>query len=249
MQTIMKKKLFAALLLWSSFFAISCEKNSPVNSSTATGQNGSLTRFIITGNYLYTISNDALKAYDIANPSVPVYKNTVQVGFAIQTIFPYQDKLFIGSNTAMYIYSTANPELPKKLSETTYFVRGHDPIVAVDSVAYTTVRNEFGGGVLNCFNIKDISSPLNVNRYGMANPYGLGIKDSALYVCEADSGIKVFNIAKAYLPVLKKEIKFNETAYDVIVKSNILICYIKGGVSLFDIADIYTPTLIATVKN
>lgn len=245
----MKTKLSIVLLLCTSFFAIRCGKDAVVSSSTETGQNGSLTRFIIIGNYLYTISNDALKVYDITNLSAPVYKNLVQVGFAIQTIFPYQDKLFIGSNTAMYIYSTANPELPKKLSEAAYFVRGHDPIVALDSVAYSTVRNRGGGGVLNCFNIKDISIPQNVNTLGMANPYGLGIKDSALYVCEADSGIKVFNIAHAYTPILKNEIKFNETAYDVIVKNNILVCYIKGGVSLFDIADIFTPTLIATVKN
>lgn len=245
----MKKRSLAVLLLCTSFFAIRCGKDAAVSSSTEAGQNGSLTRFIITGNYLYTISNDALKVFDITNSSAPVYKNIVQVGFAIQTIFPYQDKLFIGSNTAMYIYSTANPELPKKLSEATYFVRGHDPIVAVDSVAYSTVRNEFGGGVLNCFNIKDISTPQNVNRVGMTNPYGLGIKDSALYVCEADSGIKVFTIAKAYTPILKNQIRFNETAYDVIVKNNILICYIKGGVSLFDIADLYTPAFIATVKN
>ena len=245
----MKTKLSLVLLFCTSFFAIRCGKDSAVSSSTETGQNGSLTRFIIIGNYLYTISNDALKVYDITNSSAPIYKNVVQVGFAIQTIFPYQDKLFIGSNTAMYIYSTANPELPKKLSEAAYFVRGHDPIVALDSVAYSTVRNRGGGGVLNCFNIKDISIPQNVNTLGMANPYGLGIKDSALYVCEADSGIKVFNIAHAYTPILKNEIKFNETAYDVITKNNILVCYIKGGVSLFDIADIFTPTLIATVKN
>ncbi len=245
----MKKYIFASLLLI-IIFSASCTKDSVGTSSNEVGQNGSLTRFIVVNNYLYTINNNALKVFDITNPSTPVYKNTLQVGFSIQTILPYQDKLFIGSNNAMYIYSIANPELPAKLSETAYFVRGHDPIVAVDSVAYATVRNGFGGGgVLNCFNIKDISLPQNVNILRMTDPYGLGIKDSALYVCEADSGIKVFNIAKAYIPVLKNEIKFNETAYDVIVKNNILICYIKAGVALFDISNVYLPVLIATVKN
>jgi hypothetical protein len=250
----MKTKLLITLLTGIIIFAAACSKDaggvSSANNSNGSGQNGSLTRFIVVNNHLYTISNDALKVYNITNTASPVFKNTQQVGFAIQTIFPYQDKLFIGSNSAMYIYSLANPEAPSKLSETPYFVRGRDPIVAVDSVAYSTVRNDFGGGgVLNCFNIKNINQPLNVNRFNMVNPYGLGIKDSALYVCEADSGIKVFNVAKAYNPLLKKEVKFNETAYDVIVRGNVLICYIKGGMVLFDIANVFAPVVIATVKN
>jgi hypothetical protein len=250
----MKTKLLITLLTATIVFTAACSKDaggiSSANNSNSNGQNGSLTRFIVVNNHLYTISNNALKVYNITNAAAPAFKNTQQVGFAIQTIFPYQDKLFIGSNNAMYIYSIANPEAPAKLSETPYFVRGQDPIVAVDSVAYSTVRNDFGsGGVLNCFNIKNINQPVNVNRLVMVNPYGLGIKDSALYVCEADNGIKVFNVAKAYNPVLKKEIKFNETAYDVIVRGNILICYIKGGMVLFDITNVLVPVVIATVKN
>jgi hypothetical protein len=245
----MKKHAVGSLLLI-IIYSVSCTKDAIGTSSNEVVQNGSLTRFIIAHNFLYTINHDALKVFDITNPSTPVYKNTQQVGFSIQTILAFQDKLFIGSNSAMYIYSIANPELPAKLSETTYFVRGHDPIVAVDSVAYSTVRNGFGGGgVLNCFNIKDISQPQNVNMIRMTDPYGLGVKDSAMYICEADSGIKVFNIANAYVPVLKNEINFNETAYDIIVKNNILICYIKGGIALFDITNLYLPVLIATVKN
>jgi hypothetical protein len=83
----------------------------------------------------------------------------------------------------------------------------------------------------------------------MINPYGLGLKDAALYVCEADSGIKVFNIANTYMPVLSKTLRFNESAYDVIVAGNILVCYIKGGVSFFDITNAISPVFISSVKN
>jgi hypothetical protein len=249
----MKTKLLITLLTACIIFAASCSKEAGSVSSAnnnGSGQNGSLTRFIVVNNHLYTISNDALNVYNITNAATPVFKNTQRVGFAIQTIFPYKDKLFIGSNNAMYIYSIANPEAPARLSEAPYFVRGKDPIVAIDSVAYSTVRNDLGsGGVLNCFDIKNINRPITVNSLAMVNPYGLGIKDSALYVCEAESGIKVFSVAQAYDPVLKKEIKFNETAYDVIVKGNVLICYVKGGMVLFDISNAFTPVVIATVKN
>ncbi len=252
MQKIMKQLLITILIMY-SLFTVSCSKDSGSNAgssgSSQTGQNGSLSRFVIVNNYLYTISNDALSAYNISNASTPVYKSIVRVGFSIQTLFAYQDKLFIGSNTDMYIYSLANPEAPTKLSTVTYFVRGRDPVVAQDSVAYSTVRNEFGGGVLNCFNIKNINQPFTVNTRQMINPYGLGIKGAALYVCEADSGIKVFNITNTYNPILSKTVQFNETAYDVIITGNILVCYIKGGVAFFDISNAYLPVFISSVKN
>ena len=235
-----------------SLFTVSCTKDSGSNAASGgsqTGQNGSLSRFIIVNNYLYTISNDALSAYNISNAATPVYKSKVSVGFSIQTLFAYQDKLFIGSNTEMYIYSLANPEAPTKLSSVIYFVRGTDPVVAQDSVAYSTVRNEFGGGVLNCFNIKNINQPFIVTSRQMINPYGLGIKGAALYVCEADSGIKVFNITNTYNPVLSKTVQFNETAYDVIITGNIMVCYIKGGIAFFDISNAYLPVFISSVKN
>jgi hypothetical protein len=253
MQKIMKKLSLIFILIGITIFTVTCSKDGASSASAdaaSAGQNGSLTRFIVVNNYLYTISNDALKVYNITSPSTPIYKSIQQVGFAIQTIFPYQDKLFIGSNNAMFIYSLANPEVPTKLAEVPYFVRGRDPIVAIDSIAYSTVRNEFGGGgVLNTFNIKNINQPFNVRTIIMSSPYGLGLKDSALYVCEADSGLKVFNIVKPFVPALKRHIKFNETAYDVIVKANILVCYIKGGVALFDITNVHSPVLISTVKN
>ena len=253
MQKIMKKNSITLILICALAFMVSCTKDSGSGANanaSQNGQNGSLTRFLIVNNYLYTISNDALFVYNITNAATPVLKNNVPVGFAIQTIFAYQDKLFIGSNTDMYIYSLANPETPSKLATVTYFVRGKDPVVARDSVAYSTVRNEFGsGGVLNCFNIKNISQPFTVNSRQMINPYGLGIKGAALYVCEADSGIKVFNITNTYNPVLAKTVQFNETAYDVIITGNIMVCYIKGGIAFFDISNAYLPVFISSVKN
>jgi hypothetical protein len=51
------------------------------------------------------------------------------------------------------------------------------------------------------------------------------------------------------VPVLSKTLRFNESAYDVIVAGNILVCYIKGGVSFFDITNAISPVFISSVKN
>ena len=69
----------------------------------STGVGGSTARFTIVGNYLYVVDNTSLKVFDIANPAVaPVMKSKTELGINIETIFPYQDKLFIGSSFSMY---------------------------------------------------------------------------------------------------------------------------------------------------
>jgi hypothetical protein len=246
MPPLMKKiHIISALIL---LVAAGCSKNS--SDVAASSANGSLTRFITTGNYLYVVDNSSLKAYNISTPSTPVFKSGTTVGFSIQTILPYQDKLFIGSANAMYIYSISNPEQPKLLSETVYFVRGRDPIVALDSVAYSTVRGATGfGGVLNIFNIKNASQPVLVGREGMSSPYGLGVKDSALYVCDGAAGLKLFNISRPFQPVNRGSFGIPEPVYDVIAQGNTLICYIQGGICLLDISNRFSPVLIAKLKT
>ncbi len=249
MPQIMKAiNIFLCALL---LVAVGCTKSSSDVASSVNGGNGSLTRFITVGNYLYTVDNSNLKTYNIANPATPVFKGSTQVGFAIQTIFPYQDKLFIGSSNAMFIYSIANPEQPALLSQTIYFVRGKDPIVAFDSVAYSTVQNGFTGnnGVLNVYNIKDLARPILQSALVMDSPYGLGVKDSALYVCDGAAGLKLFNINRPYQPVARGTFSEPEVFYDVIVQGNTLIAFIKGGVCLIDISNVLNPVLIAKLKN
>jgi hypothetical protein len=238
--------LYTAFIL---LLAAGCDKSSDVSSSSAS--NGSLTRFITVGNYLYAVDNNSLKTYNLNTPSTPVFKSSTPVGFSIETIFPYQDKLFIGSANAMFIFSISNPEQPQKLSETVYFVRGRDPIVAFDSVAYSTVRSfgGFGGGVLNVFNIKNINQPVLLTREGMTNPYGLGIKDSALYVCDGAAGLKMYNISKPFQPVSRGNLNIPEIIYDIIPQGNTLVCYIKGGICLIDISNRFNPVIIAKLKN
>ena len=250
MQKIMKKTIYT-VTAFVVFFTASCTKDGGSSSSSADGssKNGSLTRFITVGNYLYTVDFKNLKAYSIANPATPVLKTTTAIGFNIETIFPYGDKLFIGSNQNMFIYSISNPEVPTKLSEVAYFVRGRDPIVVKDTVAYSTLRNFGNGGTLSVFNIKNINTPVNVNTIFLNSPYGLGIKDSALYICEGQNGIKIFSINKPHIPVFKKQISNTETFFDVIVEDNILFCYIKGGIYLYDVSNIFNPAFISFIKN
>ena len=243
----MKNNIIYCLL---SVIVLSACSKSGADSSAAAGSNGSLTRFITAGDYLYVVDNSNLHTYSIINPAVPQLKNTTSVGFAIQTVLAYKNQLFIGSSNNMFIYSISNPEKPSLVSQVAYFVRGKDPVIANDSVAYSTVRNGFGpGGTLNVFNIKNSSQPLILSTIGMQSPYGLGMKDSALYICDAEAGLKLYNIKDNYRPIFKTTINNTEVFYDVIVSGNVLICYIKGGLCFIDIANPLSPVIIKIFKG
>ena len=218
-----------------------CTKESLGAAANPAGAGGSTARFTISGNYLYVVDHNSLKSFLIADPLKPAFKSQVELGINIETIFPYEDKLFIGSSSSMYIYSLANPEKPEKLAKAEYTIRmSCDPVVAKDSVAYATLRanGPCGGGMsaLVVYNIKNISSPIHVNTYSLSAPYGLGVKDSALYVCLGNSGLQIFNVKQPYTPVFSTLITLMGKAFfDVIPYGNILICQMDSGFVLYDI--------------
>jgi hypothetical protein len=217
-----------------------CSKESASNAgSNSSGAGGSTARFTIAGNYLYVVDNTSLKAFQITDPLNPVYKSKTDIGINIETIFPYNDKLFIGSSSSMYIYSLTDPDKPQRIAKADYTIRmSCDPVVAKDSVAYATLRatGPCGGSqsALVVYNIKNIASPMLVNTVSLSAPYGLGIKDHALYVCEGSQGLKIFNVTNRYAPTAVVGIT-GETFYDVIPYGNILIAQVTGGFVLYDI--------------
>ena len=247
----MKKSLLYILLPVVLVAVTRCEKSSTVN-TTNTGTGGSTARFAIQGDYLYTVDNESLKVYNIADVANPVLKNTVPVGFEIETIYPFKDKLFIGSTSVVHIFSVDDPENPRRLSTAISpdVIRRCDPVVAKDTVAYATLRtNGPCGGVqsiLAAYDVKDITNPIQKSTYPVTEPYGLGYADSALYVCDR-SGLYVFNIQKAYSPQVVKQF-VNGWYLDVIPYNNTLICQMQDGLNLYDISNRLNPSLITKIN-
>lgn len=252
------KQIMAIVFIVTFFFQ--CTKDSTgINSAgNPQGAGGSTARFTIAGNYLYVVDHMSLKSFDISQPGNPVYKDKTEIGLNIETIFPYQDKLFIGSASSMYIYSLAIPAKPVRLARADYTISmACDPVVAKDSVAYAALRVEFtgpcargfGNSSLMVYNIKNISSPILITEIGLQSPQGLGVKDSALYVCERAQGMKVFNVSNPYDPVLRMQIS-TDIFYDVIPYGNILICQVEGGFALYDIGtNPLEPVYISKILN
>lgn len=190
-----------------------------------TGQGGSLARFNITGDFLYAVDNFSLNVFDITNLDNPQDLGEEHVGWQIETIFSYEDYLYIGSTAGMFIYSLDTPSSPTYQSEISHIV-GCDPVVVQGNFAYVTIR---GGNlcgqdlsILEVINVEDKQNPFILEQYSLNQPYGLGVKDDLVFVCDQGVGLRVFNASQT--PVLEQIQLFeNATALDVIPQDDKLI--------------------------
>ena len=251
-------KLLKNILLFSIIIIqFNCSKDggsenfSTVGGGTGTG--GSLARFTIVGNYLYAVDNTNLKVFAITDPINPILKSNVPIGFQIETVYPFKDKLFIGSTSVVYIYSIANPEQPERLGTaiSPNVIRRCDPVIARDTVAYATLRtnNQCGGGpqsILAVYDIRNIQNPVQKTFVNLSEPYGLGFADSTLYVA-TKAGINLYNINREYNPIFVRNDRSQDWFFDVIPYGNVLICWVKDGVILFDITNRRNPVFISKI--
>jgi len=109
-------------------------------SSSDEGVAGSLARFTISGDYLYTVEFDQLKIFDISNEKEPVFIKQVNPGPEIESIFSMDKTLFLGSRYGVYILDISNPEYPIVLSEYSHIYSG-DPVVVSGNYAYATLSS------------------------------------------------------------------------------------------------------------
>ena len=240
MNKTMKKLLY---LICIALFVTSCAKDGG-DGGSADGKGGSMARFAIRGDFLYTVSTDSLKIFNIEEPEKPKYypQRDLKVGFDIETIFPMDTLLFIGASSGMYVYDISEPRFPVKLSEVRH-IRSCDPVVAQDNYAYVTLNTNFsscGASPNNVLQVYDVSKPLNpvLKRTVQLNgPTGLGVDGTKLFVC--DKGLKVFDISDPLNPRQKDDLAEIEevdirAAYDVIPVDGLLILVASEGLFQFD---------------
>jgi hypothetical protein len=189
------------------------------------GTGGSMARFNIGGNFLYTVGRSDLQVFDISNLSNPEKLNSYYVGWQIETIFNNEGYLYLGSAAGMFIYSLEDPAAPAYMSEIQHVV-GCDPVVVANDIAYVTIRSgNMCGQNLNQLEVIDVSDKTNpqlLRVYEMDGPYGLGVRENRLFVCDGSSGLKIYDATNT--PELVLENHFPEVnAYDVIPTENVLV--------------------------
>jgi hypothetical protein len=160
------------------------------------GTGGSMARFTVVGDHLFTVDQQNLNVFDISSAENPEYRQKNNVGVGVETIFPLGDKLFLGTSTGMYIYDIGTTGTPRQISFYEHVI-ACDPVVSDGGYAYVTLnssREECWRSVneLQIIDLQDIERPQLLMQYQMQSPRGLAVRNDTLWVC--DNGLKIFDI-------------------------------------------------------
>ncbi len=219
------------------------------SATSPVGMGGSTARFTIVNNYMYAVDRHTLKSVSISNAADPVMAGSINAGWDIETIYPFKNKLFLGSMGGMFIFDITNPVTPVSQGSFNH-ARACDPVVADDNFAYITLRSGTNCGPtsneLNIVNIQNLQSPALLKTYPMTRPQGLSKDNNLLFICDGTSGVKVYNATDVLNLQLIKTISGIDPA-DVIAWNNIAIVVAKDGLYQYDYTDINNIRLLSKI--
>ncbi|HVS98684.1 MAG TPA: hypothetical protein VHE54_19460 [Puia sp.] len=225
-------------------FALS---NSVAQTKTNTGIAGSEAMMTLIGDYLYTIPDPhSLGVIDIRDSSRPTLTTTISAGLDLETIFPFQDKLLLGSKEGVYVYSLANKVVPVSVGQ---FKHGTacDPVIADEQYAYVTLHSGTGCGgsanELDVLSAQDITQSSLVKTYPMNGPTGLGKDGPWLFVCD-NPVVRIFDASDPsnLKPLSSLNVK---NPFDLIAINHLLLVIGDGGLYEYDYHDPAHPVLVS----
>ena len=206
--------------------------------SKSYGTGGSMARFTLMDGHLFAVDESTMRVFDVQNAADPKFIKPIDLGWGIETIFPFQKKLFIGSNRGMHIYDASTPHSPTRMAVYEHVV-ACDPVVVNEEHAFVTLRsgNLCVNGVneLQVIDIKNPYDPKLKKAYPMLNPHGLGLAGDFLFVTEGKHGLKSFNV-KDVMAIDKNQLEFlqNMKSVDLIPGPKSLIVIGPDGVCQYD---------------
>lgn len=218
-------------------------------SMSPVGKGGSMARFTIMNNRLYTVTTTDLDVFNITDATNPQHANKVNIGWNIETIYPFKNKLFIGSATGMFIYNVSNPDVPVAAGSFSH-VRSCDPVIADDDYAYVTLST--GNTCMGQFNqleilqLNNFTNPSLEKVYTLNNPKGLSKDGDLLFICDGSAGLKIYNAGDVKNLQLLKTIDMPDT-YDVITENKIALVVAKDGLYQYNYTDLSNIRLLSKI--
>lgn len=216
-----------------------------------TGTAGSTATMTLINDYLYAIpERHSLVIVNVTDSSHPSRVSTIWAGYDLETIFPIQNRLLLGSKEGVFVYSIDNAAKPVQLSE---FMHGTscDPVIADQDYAYVTLHaGSTCGGSANELDVLDahnIDQASLLKTYSMTSPSGLCKDGSLLFVCDGPV-VKVFNASDPSNLQLVTTLPVSN-AYDLIAANHLLIVASTGGLTQFDYSDANHILLLSNVAQ
>ena len=201
---------------------------------------GTVNRIAYDNENVYVLGHNTI--YSFSDNSAFEFLGANLVGSQMETIFPHDDHLFVGTQNSMLIFNTQDPA---QLTQVGAFwhATSCDPVYPVEEVAYVTLRT---GDLSNCpgdinalvvLDVQSFNNPVEVQEIEMESPYGMTKFGDRLYVGEGANGLKVFDASNP----TQLELEFWEEgieAYDIIQHPNrndMLLIAGPGGLSQYEI--------------
>ncbi len=228
----------------------------PLTSSASPGSQGkagSMARFGLMNNRLYTVSSFELKVFNLSNAADPVFTKSVFPGAGnIETIYPFKSQLFLGSMTGMHILSVANADNPVKTGMFTH-ATACDPVITDGNYAYVTLRSgtACAASILNqmdVVNVSNINSPSLLKSYPFTNPHGLDKDGDRIFLCDGSAGLKVLDVQDVNNIKTLQTIG-NINAYDVVALNNIAITVAKEGLYFISYANPSNVKILSKIST
>ncbi|HVF80574.1 MAG TPA: hypothetical protein VM884_01495 [Flavisolibacter sp.] len=235
------------------FMSYSSAGGSGTKSVSPVGMGGSMARFAIVSERLYTVSNSDLNVFNISNAAQPSFSKKTNVGWNIETLYPFKDNLFIGSTTGMFVYNIGSPDNPVKMGQFSH-VQSCDPVIADDDYAYVTLRSGTTcrgfTNQMDVLQLNTFTNPTLVKSYPLTNPHGLSKDGNLLLVCDGKAGLKVYNASNASNLQLLSTVGNIET-YDVITLNGTAIVVAKDGLYQYNYSNPSNLSLLSklTILN
>jgi|GEM_PF-493648 len=208
--------------------------------TNADGKNGSTARFTVLHDKLYAVSGGGLAVFDLASPEKPSRSGFSAVSSDIETLFNDGERLFIGAESALYIYSIDDPNKPSRVGQYGH-IKSCNPVVTSGTNAFVTLRSDrrtCDGKENNLvvIDVKNPEKPVKISSVPMNSPAGLGILDTRLFVCDDGQGLKEFNVSDTKAVKETATVK-DEICFDVIPLKNTLITTGADAISQYDISE------------
>jgi len=219
------------------------------NSVSPYGNGGSMSRFTLANERLYTVNRSALNIFNVTSEQDPVRTTTTNIGFNIETIFPFKNVMLIGSQAGMYIYNVSIPDHPVQLGKFGH-VESCDPVIAEGDYAYVTLSSgracQGFSNELEVLKLNNLTNPSLEKVYQMTNPRGLSKYGNALFICDAWDGVKIYDASDVNNLRMIKRISGIE-AYDVITLNDRAIISAKDGLYQYDISNLQDVHLLSKI--
>lgn len=249
---------FCTLAIVSVLLLSACSKEA-ADGLADPGISGSLARFAIHNGYLYALNPNEVRTYSLENPDKPALTHTLTTDYGLETILVYDNTIYLGSTTSLYILNIDNPAAPRIASQTPgmeWFAGRCDPVVVKNQFVFSTVKiieNRCGfaaaQSALLVYDATDKTAPQLLATYPLGLPNGLGYKDHYLFICdEGTDKLELFDITDPRQPTLWSDFSVEMVdPVDLIVDGAKMIVSTKTDFQIYDVSALPVVKRIGTI--